>query len=143
MRNLTLCLVAASSILSGVPVAFAEQSSCSNKTLEGSYLGSASGFKGKAPNYTPVAYAGFDYYDGNGRTAFVSKYADGTELRVKGVYHVTKDCRAEVTFENGIKNTVFIAPSGEEFVYVIVGGPEIIATHMQRISENNLVGVKP
>jgi hypothetical protein len=113
---------------------------CTEKTLNGSYVFSAVGFD--STGKTPVAYAGFEYYDGMGHQVYIAKYADATEQSLRGKYTVSPNCRVEVVYENGRTNTFFINPNGKEINYVVTGGA-IIASTERWVATQNLVGRRP
>jgi hypothetical protein len=110
---------------------------CSNRTLDGSYILSASGV-----DKTPIAEAGMVAYDGAGNVLFKGMYASKSEISLKGTYKVEKNCRGEVTYEDGRTVTLFIAPSGDELSWVVTSGP-ILASNSRRVSKRNLIGMKP
>ncbi len=136
MRKLVIVPLV-SGLLCNVAVVSADEY-CSNETLESSYIFSAVGSDGKVP----IAYTGMEFFDGGGHATIVAKYSDTSKTSLKGVYHVTKDCRGEIAYKGGRTAILFLAPSGDGFAYVITSGP-ILASTARRVSKSNLIGIKP
>ncbi len=136
MRKLVIVPLV-SGLLCNVAVVSADEY-CSNKTLEGSYIFSAVGSDGKVP----TAYAGMEFFDGDGHVTIVAKYSDNSNTSLKGVNRVTKNCRVEIAYKGGRTATLFLTPSGDGFAYVITSGPTL-ASIARRISKDNLIGIKP
>ncbi len=142
MRKLALSSLACSLFLvSGSALASGDET-CSTSTLQGSYIFFANGRDSNKPGNIPIAYAGMTYYDGNGHATASAKYADNTELSGNGTYHVMKNCRVQIRYENARTLTYFLAPSGEEFTWVATSGP-IWASSARRVSRSNLIAIKP
>lgn len=135
MRSAVMCSLAMA-LITG-PAAAASQQSCNDGTLHGSYILSANGM-----DKTPISEAGMIFYDGSEQVSFKGKYANNAEISLKGKYEVAKNCRGEVTYEDGRTVTLFIAPSGDEISWVVTSGP-ILASNSKRVSKNDLVGMKP
>ncbi len=138
MKKLSVFGIASVALLFGAAPAPALPS-CFPWTLNGSYVFSAVGF---GQDGKPIAYAGFEYYDGVGHQIYIAKYANNDEQILRGDYEVKPNCRVEVTYKNGRKNTYFINPNGKEIDYVVTNGATIAATE-RWVSRENLVGERP
>ncbi len=141
MKQPLRCFLAAGMCVGSAAVVSAGEL-CTEKTLLGTFAASAVGFNGKDQKYAPTAFAVVEFYDGKGHNVYVEKYSDNTEQSLKGTYRVNKNCRAEVLYENGRTNTLFITPNGKEMAFVVTGGP-IIASTARWVSGENLVGKTP
>jgi hypothetical protein len=105
---------------------------CSEATLDGTYLLAYNGVELKGNNdQRPFALAGYDVYDGNGKvkTVFSSNF-NGEVSRnetLSGTYSVKADCTGTLTFEDGTRFDVFIAPDGSKFMFVQTKPSELVA----------------
>ncbi|KAF2989869.1 hypothetical protein MJC1_03007 [Methylocystis sp. MJC1] len=135
MKSAVICSLAAALALSGA--AFAADETCSDKTLQGSYIFSASG-----TDKSPIAEAGMVGYDGAGNVVFKGKYSNNAEISLKGTYKISGNCRGEVRYEDGRTVTFFVTPSGDELTWVVTSGP-ILASNSWRVSKSDLIGMKP
>lgn len=135
MRNAIICSLAIALGLGRAAIAAEE--TCSEKTLQGSYIISASG-----TDKSPIAEAGMVGYDGAGNVLFKGKYSNGSEISLKGTYKISGNCRGEVRYEDGRTVTFFAAPSGDHLSWVVTSGP-ILASNSRRVSKNDLIGMKP
>jgi hypothetical protein len=110
----------------------ASRAKCSEATLEGTYLLAYNGVEIKGNNdQRPFALAGYDVYDGNGKvkTVFSSNF-NGEVTRnetLSGTYSVKADCTGTLTFEDGTRFDVFIAPDGSKFMFVQTKPSELVA----------------
>ena len=136
MRSAIIYSLAITLVIGHAAFASADEA-CSNRTLYGSYILSANGV-----DKTPIAEAGMAVYDGAGNILFKAKYASNLEISLKGTYNVAKNCRGEVTYEDGRTVTLFIAPSGDEYSWVVTSGP-VLASNSRRVSKSDLIGMKP
>lgn len=134
MRSAVLCSLAVTLALG--PAALAAET-CSEKTLQGSYIFSATG-----ADKSPIAEAGMVGYDGAGNVLFKGKYSNGSEISLKGAYKISGNCRGEVRYEDGRTVTFFVTPSGDELSWVVTSGP-ILASNSWRVSKDDLIGMKP
>lgn len=105
--------------------AIAENKECSNATLKGTYLVAFIGWQGTGAERKPAAYAGQEIYDGKGTyTGIVSSSVDGSITRNQpftGIYTVNSDCTGtskQPGPSGDINLDLFIAPSGDEFVWI-------------------------
>ena len=91
---------------------------CSEATLNGTYLFAQNGVKIKGNDQLPVAAAGYEVYDGNGKVETVqSGNANGETFRnerFSGTYTVKADCTGTAY---GVVD-LFIAPDGSMFTFV-------------------------
>ncbi len=133
----TIVIYALATLLVNHAALAAEVKACSNKTLHGSYILSANGV-----DKTPIAEAGMIAYDGAGNVLFKGTYSNKSEISLKGTYKVESSCRGEVTYEDGRTVTLFIDPSGNEIAWVVTSGP-ILASNSRRVSQKDLLGIKP
>jgi hypothetical protein len=105
---------------------------CSKATLKGTYLLAYNGVELKGNNdQRPFALAGYDVYDGNGKvkTVFSSNF-NGEVSRnetLSGTYSVKADCTGTLTFEDGTRFDLFIAPDGSKFMFVQTKPSELVA----------------
>ena len=96
---------------------------CSKATLDGTYVLAYNGVELKGNNdQRPFAVAGYDVFDGNGKvkTVFSSNF-NGEVTRnetLSGTYSVNADCTGTLTFEDGTRFDLFIAPDGSKFMFV-------------------------
>jgi hypothetical protein len=110
----------------------ASRAKCSEATLHGTYLLAYNGVELKGNNdQRPFALAGYDVYDGNGKvkTVFSSNF-NGEVSRnetLSGTYSVKADCTGTLTFEDGTRFDVFIAPDGSKFMFVQTKPSELVA----------------
>ncbi len=115
---------------------------CSNETLQGAYITFSNGRSGNQPGSAPIASAEMIYYNGKGRYTGSSVSADKTETSPVGSYKVSKNCEVEVRPDRGGSVTYFLAPSGEEFVWVRTSGG-VQASASRRVSRSNVIAAKP
>src|SRR5687767_10434639 len=110
----------------------AARAKCSEATLDGTYLLAYNGVELKGNNdQSPFALAGYDVYDGNGKvkTVFSSNF-NGEVSRnetLSGTYTVKADCTGTLTFEDGTRFDLFIAPDGSKFMFVQTKPSELVA----------------
>ena len=100
----------------------ASRAKCSEATLDGTYLFANDGVELKGNDQRPVALAGNDVYDGNGKvkTVFSSNF-NGEVTRnetLSGTYTVKADCTGTITYTDGTRFDQFIAPDGSKFTFV-------------------------
>jgi hypothetical protein len=105
---------------------------CSEATLNGTYVFAYNGVELKGNNeQRPFALAGYDVYDGNGKvnSVFTSNF-NGELSRnetLSGTYSVKADCTGTLTFEDGTRFDVFIAPDGSKFMFIQTKPSELVA----------------
>ena len=95
---------------------------CSEATLDGTYLFAQNGVEIKGNEQLPVASAGYDVFDGNGKVeTVVSGNANGETFRkqhLSSTYAVKADCTGTITSADGSQSDLFIAPDGSMFTFV-------------------------
>jgi hypothetical protein len=97
---------------------------CSEATLDGMYLYAFDGFIIKGNDQVPLAVAGYQVFDGNGKSKGVSSFSVNGEITRKepytSTYTVKADCTATQVVEAGITThyDLFIAPDGSMYTFV-------------------------
>jgi hypothetical protein len=103
---------------------------CSVATLEGTYLFAQNGVEIKGNDQRPFAIAGYDVFDGNGEVkGLASANFNGKITRkepLPGTYTLKANCTGTLTFANGTRYDIFIAPEGSMFTFVRTN-PEIVS----------------
>jgi hypothetical protein len=103
---------------------------CSKATLEGTYLFAQNGVEIKGNDQRPFAIAGYDVFDGNGEVkGLASANFNGKITRkepLPGTYTLKANCTGTLTFTNGTRYDIFIAPDGSMFTFVRTN-PEIVS----------------
>ena len=109
----------------------AARAKCSEATLHGTYLFAQNGVEIKGDDQRPFAIAGYDVFDGNGDVKGVaSGNFNGETFRNEagsGRYTVKANCTGTLTFTNGTRYDVFIAPDGSMFTFVRTN-PEFVSS---------------
>lgn len=110
-------------------------SPCSNETLTGTYIISASGTDGG--NFS--AYAGIIAYDGNGNFRIRLRYGGSSQetKEDRGTYTLVGTCEIEAISQSGRSAHYFIDPSGDRFRYVMTSNG-VLSGDAQRISLDRL-----
>src|SRR5918994_4718534 len=104
---------------------------CSKATLKGTYLFAQNGVEIKGNEQRPFAIAGYDVFDGNGKvkghatTNFNGKITRSKEP-LPGTYTVKANCTGTLTFRDGTRYDIFIAPDGSMFTFVHTN-PELVS----------------
>ena len=122
----------------------ADGAKCSNATLEGMYLFAQNGVELKGNDQRPFAIAGYDVYDGNGKVkGHASANFNGKITRSKeplpGTYTVKANCTGTLTFTNGTRYDIFIAPDGSMFTFVHTN-PELVSSGFEQRGSAKRVG---
>jgi hypothetical protein len=103
---------------------------CSEATLKGTYLFAQNGVEIKGTEQRPFAIAGYDVFDGNGKVkGLASANFNGKITRnepLPGTYTVKANCTGTLTFTNGTRYDMFIAPDRSKFAFVRTN-PEIVS----------------
>ena len=103
---------------------------CSEATLHGRYLYADHGFEIKGNTQVPIAEAGYQMFNGNGKVKGVASGNFNGEVfhneHFSGTYAVKADCTGTFTFPNGWRIDVFIAPDGSMFTAVQTNPPEFV-----------------
>jgi hypothetical protein len=104
---------------------------CSEATLDGTYLFVAEGSIVKGKNQGPMAAAGYQVFNGDGKVVQVSSVNLNGEVTrnesVSATYTVKADCTGTITYPDRSEVDVFIAPDGSMFT-AIRSKPSDIAT---------------
>jgi hypothetical protein len=104
----------------------AGRAKCSEATLDGTYLFAEDGFIITNNDQVPIAEAGYEVFNGNGKVRGVSSGNINGEVfrkeRYSGTYTVKADCTATVTYNGGTPFVydLFVAPDGSQFTLVQV-----------------------
>ena len=100
----------------------ASRAKCSKATLDGTYLIGQDGVVTTGPLKGPFAIAGMERYDGNGKVkAVASGNFNGdvaSQAVLTGTYTVKANCAGTVTYTDGTRYDLFIAPDGSMFTFV-------------------------
>jgi hypothetical protein len=96
---------------------------CSEATLDGTYLFAQNGVELKGNDQRPVALAGYEVFDGNGKVEGVDSSNINGEItrneRFSGTYTVNADCTGTATYSDGTRYDQFIAPDGSILTFVL------------------------
>ena len=96
---------------------------CSVATLKGTYLFAQNGVEIKGDEQRPVAIAGYEVFDGNGKVKGVDSSNFNGEItrneRFSGTYTVNADCTGTATYSDGTRYDQFIAPDGSILTFVL------------------------
>ena len=119
---------------------------CSEATLNGRYLFAYDGVifpEEKGKDQVPIAVAGQQVFDGNGKQHGVSSVNLNGEIVSKqpfsGTYQVKADCTGTTT-TNRHKSDLFIAPDGSMFTFVATKPPELVAAGFELRATAKRVG---
>ena len=117
---------------------------CSKATLKGTYLFAQNGVEIKGNDQRPFAIAGYDVFDGNGKVkGHASANFNGKITRSKeplpGTYTVKANCTGTLTFTNGTRYDIFIAPDGSMFTFVHTN-PELVSASFEQRGSAKRVG---
>ena len=147
---LILLLVVGAAALSTVGAGYAKdenassRAKCSVATLKGTYLFAQNGVEIKGDEQRPFAIAGYDVFDGNGEVkGHASANFNGKITRSKeplpGTYTVKANCTGTLTFTNGTRYDIFIAPDGSMFTFVHTN-PELVSASFEQRGTAKRVG---
>jgi hypothetical protein len=121
----------------------ASRAKCSDATLHGTYLFAQNGVEIKGNDQVPFAIAGYDVFDGQGEVkGLASANFNGKITRkepLPGRYTVKANCTGTLTFTNGTRYDMFIAPDGSEFAFVRTN-PEIVSAGFELRGSAKRVG---
>jgi hypothetical protein len=146
---LILLVVGAAALLTTVGAGYAKdenasRAKCSEATLKGTYLFAQNGVEIKGNDQRPFAIAGYDVFDGNGEVkGHASANFNGKITRSKeplpGTYTVKANCTGTLTFTNGTRYDIFIAPDGSKFAFVRTN-PEFVTSGFEQRGSAKRVG---
>src|SRR5918911_1356106 len=117
---------------------------CSVATLHGTYLFAQNGVEIKGNDQRPFAIAGYDVFDGQGEvkghatTNFNGKITHSKEP-LPGTYTVKANCTGTLTFRDGTRYDIFIAPDGSMFTFVHTN-PELVSASFEQRGTAKRVG---
>jgi hypothetical protein len=124
--------------------------SCSLETLKGTYTfeyeGPRQGGHQGVGVFVPFAFAGFEFYNGDGtmRGVFTGSN-DGSivkDVEFTGIYTVNPDCTSELTTTDPVFGVThyeqFLAPSGDEFTWVQTDEGFVASGSERRVSHEVL-----
>ena len=124
-----LVVVGAAALLTTIGVGYAKnedaasKAKCSEATLKGTYLFAQNGVEIKGDEQRPVAIAGYEVFDGNGKVKGVDSSNFNGEItrneRFSGTYTVNADCTGTATYSDGTRYDQFIAPDGSILTFVL------------------------
>jgi hypothetical protein len=122
----------------------ADETKCSEATLEGRYLFSFDGYEIKGNKKVPFSQAGYEVYDGNGHVEGVySGNLGGEVIRnqpLSGTYTVKADCTGTVTYTDGTQVDQFFSPDGSEVAFVLVKPPAFVGGGLEVRGTKTRVG---
>ena len=103
---------------------------CSDATLHGTYLFADHGFDITGSDQVPIAEAGYQRFNGNGKGKGVSSgNFNGDVFRNEpftATYTVKADCTGTVTYSDGTQIDMFIDPDGSMFTAVQTKPSELV-----------------
>jgi hypothetical protein len=123
-----ILLVVGAAVLTTVGAGYAKdenaaRAKCSEATLKGTYLFAQNGVEIKGDEQRPVAIAGYEVFDGNGKVKGVDSSNFNGEItrneRFSGTYTVNADCTGTATYSDGTRYDQFIAPDGSILTFVL------------------------
>jgi hypothetical protein len=135
---LVLLLVGAGALITAVGAGYAKDegtapAKCSEATLDGTYLFAFNGVEIRGNDErVPFAFAGYAVFDGDGKEKGVaSSNFNGEVTRNEpdsATYTVKADCTGTVTYRDGSRIDVFIAPDGSMFTFVQTKPSELVGS---------------
>ena len=131
----TFVIAAAAALaLSVGPAAKADNKGCSNATLKGTFVHTASGFVTAPPSMAgPLAGTGTDTFDGNGgftTTATLSINGNIVPVTATGTYTVNPDCTG--TYKIPLTTLVFVIGDNGNQIDAICADPGVVLHHVFR-----------
>jgi hypothetical protein len=118
---------------------------CSEATLDGMYLFAFDGSITEGEDQGPFAVAGYQVFDGDGKSKGVSSFSENGKITRKEPFSVTytvkADCTGTATLEAIIVTHyyMFIAPDGSKFTFVQTD-PGVVATGFELRATATRVG---
>lgn len=131
----TFAIAAAAALALGiVPAAKADNNGCTNATLRGTFVHTASGFETAPPSIAgPLVGVGTDTFDGNGgvtTTAMLSLNGNIVPLTATGTYKVNLDCTG--TYKLPGTTLFFVIGDNGNEIQAICVDPGVILSHTLR-----------
>ncbi|HEV2177975.1 MAG TPA: hypothetical protein VGW33_12375 [Terriglobia bacterium] len=125
---LAAVVFAATLTLMGVPNALAEEESCSNGTLQGSYGASITGTVAGLP----LAELDLVSADGKGNftsgTGTLSFNGSVSTFTFTGTYTINADCSGSASLSNGVTQNLVIKADGSEVMFIGTNDPNAQVT---------------
>ena len=88
---------------------------CSVASVKGHYTYWLQGFDAAGK---PYAEAGQEHFDGAGNVKTVTGVAGAAAPEAdEGTVDINGDCTGEITYKSGAQDKIFVAPSGDNFVF--------------------------
>ena len=146
---LILVVVGAAALLTTVGAGYAKdenasRAKCSEATLKGTYLFAQNGVELKGDEQRPVAIAGYEVFDGNGKLKGVDSSNFNGEItrneHFSGTYTVNADCTGTVRLTDDTRYDLFIAPDGSMFTWVQTYPPQYVVSGVERQVTRQRVG---
>ena len=111
---------------------------CSEATLRGTYLFAYEGTTVSGKGRGPFAVGGQDVFDGHGNVRGVITSSTNGKVtsftHSTGKYTVNQDCTGSVNFSSGTAGDLFIAPDGNQFVFVHTNPGTVAVELDQRVT---------
>ena len=131
----TFAIAAAAALALGIaPAAKADNNGCTNATLRGTFVHTASGFEMAPPSIAgPLVGVGTDTFDGNGgvtTTAMLSLNGNIVPLTATGTYKVNPDCTG--TYKLPGTTLFFVIGDNGNEIQAICIDPGVILSHTLR-----------
>jgi hypothetical protein len=130
----TFAIAAVAALALGIaPAAEAADKGCSNATLKGTFVHTASGFETAPPIAGPLVGVGTDTFDGHGgvtTTATLSLNGNIVPVTATGTYKVNPDCTGTYNLP-GTTLFIVIGDNGNEIQAICVD-PGVILHHVFR-----------
>ncbi|MFC4910137.1 hypothetical protein [Actinomadura gamaensis] len=112
------------------------QQGCSAATLQGTYLFAGDGVSVSGSTTAPLAFAGSERFNGAGAVTGISTSSfNGTITRnsaFTGTYTVASNCTGTLTIGTTLHFDLYVAPSGNDFVYAQTDPGSVSATTEHR-----------
>lgn len=122
---------------SPTPTATATPTTCSDATLQGTYLYSANGYQIYNGTAIPNAYAGSDHFDGAGAITGTATYSSDGAISPRtgytGTYTISADCTGVISLSDGITMEIYVAASGTSFTTLRTDDQYVLAVTEQRV----------
>ena len=109
---------------------------CSLATLRGMFLFTEDGVIIEGQDQVPFAVAGYEVHDGKGNVTGVSSYSINGEITRNepnsGTVTVNEECTGTVSYTDGTRYDLFIAPDGSLLTFVQTNPGTVAATFEPR-----------
>lgn len=133
MKNTFLALCGAALVVGAVS-GNAMAGECSTATLKGHYT---YWLQGADAAGKPYAEVGSEHFDGAGKIeSLVAPSGSATVEKSAGTYTVNDDCTGTTTYESGEVFNIFVAPSGDSFVFSSAKAGDVKAGENSRVAND-------